>query len=250
MTVNNGFPETVNNGFRNACFLCVLKLILYQFRLMFLSMFILFEHLLQLFIFYESGVKIMANLVNVFETMRQNKGFSGACLKKEEMPEKWAEKVNAIRMTSFDYAVKCKNAENGVKVSADDVYNAFNDFIRFYGLPIKANRDTAVYLSGRAMSTKNAYSDHMTALYAKKREAVKSDNVAMIAVYDAKIASAKKTAYAVFKADTLVSERVFRKTFEDYLVTLMDGLTDQTAEQIEARRKARREAKKAKKAKN
>lgn len=182
----------------------------------------------------------------VFETMRSNKGFSNKVMNKSEAPENWALNINKIRLASYNYAIKCKSAENGVKVSADDVYGAFRSFCETYCLPVKADRETAVYLSGRAMRTVNSYSDYMQSLYAERREL--SDLGQDTSALDDKIKSAKKTAYAVFKVDTIASERVFRKTFEDYLVTLMEGLTDVSAEKLEERRAARRAAKKAKKA--
>lgn len=182
----------------------------------------------------------------VFETMRSNKGFSNKVMNKSEAPENWALNINKIRLASYNYAIKCKSAENGVKVSADDVYGTFRSFCETYCLPVKADRETAVYLSGRAMRTVNSYSDYMQSLYAERREL--SDLGQDTSAIKDKIRSAKKTAYAVFKVDTIVSERVFRKTFEDYLVTLMEGLTDMPAEKLEERRAARRAAKKAKKA--
>lgn len=188
----------------------------------------------------------MSNMSRVFEVMKDNKGFSGKVLSKSEAPEDWTLNINKIRMASYNYAIQCKNAENGVKVSADDVYRAFKSFCETYCLPVKADKQTAVYLSGRAMRTVNNYSDYMQSLYAEKREL--SDLGQDTSVIEDKIKSGRRTAYAVFKVDTIVSERVFRKTFEDYLVTLMEGLTDMSAEKLEERRAARRAAKKAKKA--
>lgn len=188
----------------------------------------------------------MSNMSRVFEVMKDNKGFSGKVLSKSEAPEDWTLNINKIRMASYNYAIQCKNAENAVKVSADDVYRAFKSFCETYCLPVKADKQTAVYLSGRAMRTVNNYSDYMQSLYAEKREL--SDLGQDTSVIEDKIKSGRRTAYAVFKVDTIVSERVFRKTFEDYLVTLMEGLTDMSAEKLEERRAARRAAKKAKKA--